>query len=148
MRFLALLTLIASASLFAAEPLPTPPTDKLQLGAWEDDIGYRAAVRVGDTLHVSGVAAAGAMPDAIRSVYGELQKILAHYGLTFAHVVKENLYTTDLDALKAGQPVRRAFYGRDFPAATWIQVSRLYEAGHVLEVELTAAFPAVPVTKR
>ena len=81
------------------------------------------------------------MPDAIRGVYGELQKTLEHYGLTFAHVVKENVYTTDLDALKANLEVRRGFYGKEYPAATWVQVSRLYQPIHVLEVELIAVFP-------
>lgn len=126
----------------AADPAPALKTEKFKLGDWEDDIGYRSAVRVGDTLYVSGIAGAGAMPDAIRSVYGELQKVLAHHGLTFAHVVKENLHTTDLEAVKANQPVRRAFYGKDFPAATWVQVSRLYEVNQVVEVELIAVFPA------
>jgi 2-iminobutanoate/2-iminopropanoate deaminase len=142
MKFHALLCLLSAATLFAGDPAPAVKTDKLRLGDWEDDIGYRSAVRVGDTLYLSGIAGAGAMPDALRSVYGELQKVLAHYGLTFAHVVKENLHTTDLEAVKANQPVRRAFYGKDFPAATWVQVSRLYEPGHVLEVELIAVFPS------
>ena len=58
---------------------------------------------------------------------------------------EENAYTTDLEALKANLAARRAFYGRDFPAATWVQVSRLYQPDQVLEVELIAIFP--PGTK-
>ncbi len=82
------------------------------------------------------------MPDAIRGVYGEPEKTLAHYRLTFAHVVKENVYTADLDVLKTNLAVRRAFYGTEFPAATWVQVSRLYSPTQVLEVEqLIAVFP-------
>ena len=131
-------------TLHAAGPAPVLKTEKFKLGDWEDEIGYRQAVRVGNTLHISGVAGSGAMPDAIKGVYGELQKILTHFGLTFAHVVKENVYTTDLEALKANLAVRRAFYGTEFPAATWVQVSRLYEPTHVLEVELVAVFPDQP----
>jgi 2-iminobutanoate/2-iminopropanoate deaminase len=142
MKYLSLLCLLSATALPAADRAPALKTDKFKLGAWEDDIGYRAAVRVGDTLYVSGIAGGGAMPDAIKGVYGELRSVLAHYGLTFDHVVKENLYTTDLESVKANQPQRRAFYGREFPAATWVQVSRLYEPGHVLEVELIAVFPS------
>ena len=144
MKLLPLLCLFSATALLAAVPAPTLKTDRFKLGDWEDDIGYRQAVRVGDTLYVSGIAGAGAMPDAIKGVYGELRQVLAHYGLTFAHVVKENAYTTNLEALKANLAVRRAFYGRDFPAATWVQVSRLYQADQVLEVELIAVFPARP----
>jgi enamine deaminase RidA (YjgF/YER057c/UK114 family) len=148
MKLPILLCLLSATALVAADPAtatparPVPPMDKFRLGSWEDDIGYRQAARVGDTLYISGIAAAGAMPDAIKSVYGELQQVLAHYGLTFAHVVKENAYTTDLEALKASLAVRRAVYGRDFPASTWVQVSRLYEPAQVLEVELIAVFPS------
>lgn len=141
MKLLALLCLCSATTLFATEPPPPLRTDRFKLGDWEDDIGYRSAVRVGDTLYISGIAGAGAMPDAIKSVYGGLQQVLAHYGLTFAHVVKENAYATDLEALKANRAMRRAFYGEEFPAATWVQVSRLYEPDHVLEVELVAVFP-------
>jgi len=144
MKYLCCLSLLLITALHAAAPTPALQTETFKLGDWEDGIGYRQAVRVGNTLYVSGTAGAGAMPDAIRGVYGELQKTLAHFGLTFAHVVKENAYTTDLDALKAHLEVRRAYYGRDFPAATWVQVSRLYEPAQVLEVELIAVFPDEP----
>jgi enamine deaminase RidA (YjgF/YER057c/UK114 family) len=142
MKLLPLLCLFSATALLAADPAPALKTDRFKLGDWEDEIGYRQAVRVGDTLYVSGIAGAGAMPDAIKGVYGELRQVLAHYGLTFAHVVKENAYTTDLEALKTNLAVRRAFYGRDFPAATWVQISRLYQLDQVLEVELIAVFPA------
>ena len=139
--YLAALLLLTPA-LRAADPAPARPAGRFQLGPWEDDIGYRQAVRTGNTLYISGSVGKGAMPDAIRQAYATLQKTLAHYGLTFADVVKENIYTTDLDALKANLAVRRAFYGQEFPAATWVQVSRLYDASHVIEVELVAGFPA------
>jgi len=146
MKYLCCLSLLLITALHAAELAPSARIEKFKLGDWEDEIGYRQAVRVGNTLHISGVTGSGAMPDAIRGVYGELQKILGHFGLTFADVVKENAYTTDLEALKAHLKVRRAYYGTEFPAATWVQVSRLYESSHVLEVELTAVFPDQPAT--
>ncbi len=55
--------------------------------------------------------------------------------------MKENIYTTQIDALKTNLDLRRKFYGRDFPAATWVQVDRLYEPAQVIEVELVAEFP-------
>lgn len=140
--------LLVAASLSAAEspttdsvPPPALKTDKLMLGDWENEIGYRQAVRVGNVLYVSGSVGAGDMPKAIRSAYGTLRKTLAHFGLTFQNVVKENLYTTNLDSLEANLPVRREFYGKDFPAATWVQVQRLYDTTDVIEVEVIAVFP-------
>ena len=130
---------LALASIVSAQDIQK---EKFSLGSWENDIGYAQAVRVGDTLHISGSVGAGAMPDAIRQAFGALKETLAHYSLDFRHVVKETIYTTDIEALKAAQNVRKTYYGTDFPAATWVQVSRLYEPDHVIEVELTAIFPA------
>jgi enamine deaminase RidA (YjgF/YER057c/UK114 family) len=133
--------LLLAGAVAHAEDRPVPPMDKFSLGPWEDDIGYRQAVRVGNTLHLSGSVGAGAMPDAIKQAYTTVEKTLAHYGLTFHHVVKETIFTTNLDELKAARAVRREFYGKDFPASSWVQVARLFEPGFVIEVEIEAVFP-------
>src|ERR1700704_7131277 len=91
----------------------------------EKEIGYAQAVRIGDTLYVSGSVGAGEMPAAMRQSYDELKQTLAAHGLDFKNVVKENLYTTDLDAVKANAAVRKEYYGAECPAATWVQVQRL-----------------------
>jgi enamine deaminase RidA (YjgF/YER057c/UK114 family) len=56
-------------------------------------------------------------------------------------VVKENLYTTDIEAMKKYNNVRKKFYNDDFPASTWIKVQRLYMSDIKLEVELIAHLP-------
>jgi enamine deaminase RidA (YjgF/YER057c/UK114 family) len=136
--------LLAAARLDATDTpagAPALKTDKYRAGKSEDDYGYRRAVRIGNTLYVSGAVGAGEMPAAIRTAYGTLGKTLAHYGLGFQHVVKENIFTTKLDALKESRAVRKEFYGTDFPAATWVQVDRLFQPDYVIEVELIAVFP-------
>ena len=115
--------------------------EKFNRGSWENDIGYAQAVRVGNTLYISGSTGAGSMPDAIRSSFDAIKETLAAYHLDFRHVVKETAYTTDIEALKAAKDVRKSYYGSDFPAATWIQISRLYSPEAVLEVEVIAIFP-------
>jgi 2-iminobutanoate/2-iminopropanoate deaminase len=107
----------------------------------EQSIGYCQAVRVGDVLYVSGVPADGPMEEAVPAVYRQLQAILAANGLTFAHVAKENVYVTDLDAFIAQQHVRKPYYGTWFPSATWVQVGRLFMPSFVLEIELVAHYP-------
>ena len=106
--------------------------------AVETKIGYCQAVRSGNLLHVSGSVGQGPMPDAIKMAYGNLQATLLANRLTFKDVIKENVFTTDLDAFIESQDVRKQFYGADFPAATWVQVQRLYRPAYVVEIELTA----------
>ena len=79
----------------------------------EKEIGYAQAVRIGDTLYVSGSLGAGEMPVAMRQSYDELKQTLAAHGLDFKNVVKENLYTTDLDAVKANKDIRKEYYGTE-----------------------------------
>jgi 2-iminobutanoate/2-iminopropanoate deaminase len=108
--------------------------------AIELNIGYCEAVRVGDTLHISGTAGEGDMPTAMHSVYGRLRKTLEANGLAFSDVVKENVYATDLDAFIQNRELRKTYYGKTFPAATWVQVQRLYVPSLVVEIELTAVY--------
>ena len=98
-------------------------------------------MRVGNTLYVSGSVGSGLMPEAIKGAFDAIKQTLAAYRLGFRHVVKETIYTTDIEVLKAAQDVRKPYYGTDFPAATWVQVSRLFEPDHVVEVEVIAVFP-------
>jgi 2-iminobutanoate/2-iminopropanoate deaminase len=118
-----------------------PPIQKQcfhENAASESDIGYCRAVRVGNVLYISGTAGQGDMPNAIRSIYERLQKALEANGLTYADVVREVVYATDLDGFIQHKDLRKAFYGENLPAATWVQVQRLYVPSLIVEVELTA----------
>lgn len=109
--------------------------------AVETDIGFCQAVRSGNRLYISGTVGQGEMPAAVQSTYERLGKTLAANGLTFANVVKENVYTTDLDAFKKTTGIRRTFYGASLPAATWVEVRRLFLPAFVVEIELIAEYP-------
>jgi 2-iminobutanoate/2-iminopropanoate deaminase len=142
MKTPALLLLAAALPGCAATPAAQPRTCFHADEQFEKDVGYCAAVRVGNTLYVSGVAGRGEMPAAIRSVYQRLQKALEANGLAFEHVVKENVYATNLDAFIEHKALRKEFYaGTPLPAATWVQVQRLYVPNLVLEVEVVAEYP-------
>jgi 2-iminobutanoate/2-iminopropanoate deaminase len=104
----------------------------------EDAIGYAQAVKVGNTLYISGSVGQGDMDEAVKSVYQELEKTLQAYGASFQNVVKENVFTTNLEHFKQQQEQRKEFYKGDFPAATWVEVRQLYSPALVIEVELIA----------
>jgi len=135
---------LCAATLLGACAAQHPVQDKTCYhanAAVETDIGYCEAVRSGNTLHISGSVGAGDMPAAMHKAYDTLKKTLAAHGLEFRDVVKENVYATDLDAFINNKDIRKEYYGSDFPAATWVQVQRLYLPAFVVEVELTAEFP-------
>ncbi len=103
--------------------------------------GYAQVVKVDNVLYISGAVSREITPEGIIRVYRTLERTLNQFGATFQHVVKENLYTTDIESMKKYNAARKAFYHGDFPAATWVQITRLYMADAKLEVELVAHLP-------
>ncbi|WP_304517592.1 RidA family protein [Cecembia rubra] len=107
----------------------------------DSSAGYVQVVKVDNVLYISGVVTNEVTPKGITDVYRALEQSLNSFGATFQHVVKENLYTTDMEAMKKYNSYRKSFYKNDFPAATWVQISGLYMPEAKLEVELVAHLP-------
>ena len=104
--------------------------------------GYTQAILTGNVLYISGTVGRGqTMAEQLKSIYQGIGRTLQHYGASFQNVVKENLYTTDIEAAKAANHLRKPFYNGDFPAATWVQISRLYMPTALVEVEVVAHLP-------
>ena len=78
----------------------------------------------------------GDVKQALQRVYAGLERTLKEYGASFQNVVKENLYTRDIESVKAYNHIRKYFYKGDYLAATWVQISRLNMEQATLEVEL------------
>src|SRR5688572_3164939 len=127
--------------LTACEPQPEEPPPRFKevfnLNAFEQRFGYAQAVKVGETLYVSGcfavdtqgrLVAPGNMAGQLRAAYQNLAATLQAHGAAFDNVVKETIYTTDMDALLGISDLRFNYYARDgLPASTWTQVERLVD---------------------
>ena len=115
------------------------------MGSWEKDIGYSQSVKMGNRILVSGTtgdeSVSKDLASQMKDVYKAIQATLAHDGATMGNIVKETIYCRDMDALIAAQELRKSFYGSHLPAATWVQVQRLYSPGHLIEIEVEAVLP-------
>ena len=135
MRFGLTLVLLSwlTPSMGAGEPI-----QRQQINAWEPEIGYVAATRVRDTLYLSGIACSGTdMASAVDTCYRNVEAILGKFGVGTDRIVKETIYTTDISALKRCIPDRKTFFkDGKYPAATWVEVRRLFETTQLLEVDL------------
>lgn len=132
----ALVMLFSAVAAHGAEPASIK---RHYINSWEQDTGYAGVTQVGDTLHVAGLACAGEnMQAAVATCYRRLGDILKRFGATPDRIVRENIYTTDIEALKKCIPDRKNFFNNtNYPAATWVQVVRLFNPEHLLEVEVT-----------
>ena len=141
MRKQFLLAFLLLASTFCVAQNDTISKKKWHWGRAQSDTsaGYAQAVLVDNVLYISGTVGRGAtMAEQLRSTYAGIERTLQSYGLTFQNVVKESLYTTDIEAVKQNNDIRKAFYKGDYPAATWTQIPRLYMATALVEVEVIA----------
>src|SRR5215208_4883823 len=103
---------------------------------WEKEYGYSQAVKVDNTIYVSGKVShddkgnfvgQGNMEWQMRQAYANVKKVLAQYGATMDNVVDEVLFVTDMDAafsarIKCKQEV---FSGNPVLASTIVQIQRL-----------------------
>ena len=111
-------------------------------GAWEKVIGYSQSVRAGKRVLVSGTIGASAeakdMASQMATAYKRIQQTLLQHHLDLGHVVRETIYTRDMEALIKCQEIRKSLYRGHAPAATWVQVQRLYVPEALLEIEVEA----------
>ncbi|MEP6884133.1 MAG: RidA family protein [Gammaproteobacteria bacterium] len=143
--------LALSACQRAAEPPPPRIKQVFRLNAYEKDLGYSQAVLIGKTLYISGSVAAdqngrlvarGDMAGQMRVAYSNIRRTLAAHGADFDQVVKETIYTTDMDAFLKASDLRFEFYGKErLPTASWVQVQRLVDPGFLVEIEAVAELP-------
>jgi len=113
----------------------------------EKTYGYSHAVKIGDDLKISGavsmdsvgnLTAAGNMDQQMKNCYGDLDKILKHYGYTFDDVVAENVYTTNMAEFIKISAYRNSIYKKQFPTGTWLEVKGLALQGQLIEIDMEA----------
>jgi 2-iminobutanoate/2-iminopropanoate deaminase len=113
---------------------------------WEKEYGYAQAVKVGDTIYLSGqvshddrgnIVGLGDMEVQMRQAYTNIQKVLAHYGATMDNIVDEILFVTDMDAAFAAAVKCRqdVFSGTPVVASTIVQIQRLAFSDLMIEIK-------------
>ncbi len=104
--------------------------------SWEKEYGYSQAVKVDNTIYVSGqvshdykgnVVGRGDMEVQMRQAYENIKKVLTQYGATVDNVVDEVLFVTDMDAAFAARVKckQEVFSGKPVLTSTIVQIQRL-----------------------
>ena len=116
---------------------------------WEESYGFAQAVKVGDTIYVSGQLGLddqgnmiySNMETQMRQTYANAKKILSQFGATLENVVEEVLYVTDMEtAFAAAGPVRKEAYASKTPAvaSTIVVTPRLSLPTQLIEIKFIA----------
>lgn len=120
---------------------------------WEAVAGYSRAVRVGNQVVVSGTTASdetGAVhgvgdPYAqTRYIIEKIERALHEAGATLGDVVRVRMFVTDISRWEEVARAHGEFFANIRPVSTMVEISRLINAEHLVEIEVDAIIGAAP----
>jgi enamine deaminase RidA (YjgF/YER057c/UK114 family) len=106
---------------------------------WEQAVGYSRAIRVGDTIAVSGTTAPGenAYVQA-RNALQIIARALADAGASLDDVIRTRIYITDITQWESVARAHAECFAKIKPATTMVEVSRLISPEYLIEIEADA----------
>lgn len=128
-------------------PLTMQRTNFASGAKWEDIVGYSRAVRIGQTIEVTGTVAVDEEQNLVGgdSAYAQTQfilqkieKTLQRAGASMKDVVRTRMFVTDIRRWEEYGKAHGEFFHDIRPCTTMVEVSRLIDPAFLIEIEATA----------
>lgn len=117
------------------------------MAPWAETVGYSRAIRVGDTIFVSGTAPVGDDGEIVHpgDVYAQAKRCLdiivaalGEAGARPEHVVRTRLYVGDASDWEAVGRAHGEVFGHAKPATTLVEVNGFIHPDILVEIEAIA----------
>lgn len=114
---------------------------------WEDIVGYSRAVKIGNTIEVTGTVAVDensmlvGKDDAYaqtKFIIEKIEKVLKQAGASLKDVVRTRMYVTDISRWEEYGKAHGEFFKDIKPCTTMVEVSALIAPEYLIEIEATA----------
>ena len=109
---------------------------------WENEVGYSRAVRIGNTIEVSGTAPVRDGKTAGDNAYEQtkicleiIKEALEKGGGKMEDVIRTRMFVTDIAQWAAIGKAHGEFFGEIKPATTMVEVSSLIKKDMLIEIE-------------
>lgn len=112
---------------------------------WEDVVGYSRAVKIGNTIEVSGTAPVQSGQVKGETAYDQaivcleiIQRTLEQAGASLKDVVRTRMFVTDISQWEEYGRAHGEYFGKIKPATSMVEVSQLIDPKMLIEIEATA----------
>ncbi len=114
---------------------------------WESVVGYSRAVKVGQHVWVAGTTATdetgavvgvGDAATQTQYIFRKIETALAAAGASLSDVVRTRMFVTNIADWEAIGRVHGECFAAIRPASTMVEVSKLIDPHHLVEIEVDA----------
>jgi enamine deaminase RidA (YjgF/YER057c/UK114 family) len=114
---------------------------------WEDKVGYSRAVKIGNTIEISGTVAVDNSGEVIgendpyiqtRFIIMRIENALKSLGASLEDVVRTRIYVTEIGKWELVGKAHGEAFSEIKPATSMVEVSALIDTKYLVEMEATA----------
>jgi len=114
---------------------------------WEDIVGYSRAVKMGNTIEVTGTVAVDDNSNLVggnnayeqtKFIIQKIETVLQKAGASLNDVVRTRMFVTDISRWEEYGKAHGEFFKDIKPCTTMVEVSKLISPEYLIEIEATA----------